>query len=105
MPASFYPLVVLIVNDHPDTAESLAAVVRKWGHEPHTAYMPTEAVVATDDDPPDVILMDIGLFGMDGYRLARNLCDRLAQRPLLVAVTGHAGLEERSKEEGFDHHL
>jgi DNA-binding response OmpR family regulator len=105
MAGSVQPLTVLIVDDYPDAAESLAAVVRKCGHDPRTAYTPTEAVIATDVDPPDVILMDIGIPGMDGYRLARKLCDRLGRRPLLIAVTGQPGLEERSRDEGFDHHF
>jgi two-component system OmpR family response regulator len=105
MAGSIHPLTVLIVDDHPDTAESLAAVIRKCGHDPHTAYTPTEAVQATDADPPDVILMDIGIPGLDGYTLARKLCNRLTRKPLLVAVTGLPDLEDRSKQEGFDHHF
>ena len=47
MAGSVQPLTVLIVDDYPDTAESLAAVVRKCGHDPHAAYTPTEAVTKT----------------------------------------------------------
>jgi CheY-like chemotaxis protein len=105
MPGSLYPLTVLIVDDHPDTAESLARVVNLCGYDAHTAYTPTEAVLATDADPPDVLFLDIALPGMDGYRLAKKLCDRLARKPLLVAITGFQNLEDRSKAEGFDHHF
>jgi two-component system CheB/CheR fusion protein len=55
--------------------------------------------------PPDVVLMDIGLPGEDGYAVARRVCAALRRRPVLVAVTGHQDLEGRSRVEGFDHHL
>jgi DNA-binding response OmpR family regulator len=105
MPYRPYELTVLIVDDDPDTAETLAHLVRRCGHEAHTAYSPEAAVLATDADPPDAVFVDIGLPVMDGYALARKVCDRLARRPLLVAVTGRDGLEARSATEGFDKHL
>jgi DNA-binding response OmpR family regulator len=98
-------LSVLVVDDLRDAADSLADILRAFGHEARTAYTPTEAVIAVGDFAPDVILMDIGIPGLDGYRLARKLCGLLDRRPLLVAVTGCGGLEERSREEGFDHHF
>jgi two-component system, OmpR family, response regulator len=99
------PLAVLVVDDSRDCAESLADVLRGHGHDVRTAHTPTEAVLAVEDFRPEAVLMDIGIPGLDGYRLARKVCDRLAYKPLLVAVTGHAHLEERSRAEGFDHHF
>jgi DNA-binding response OmpR family regulator len=58
-----------------------------------------------DADPPDVVMLDIGIPGLDGYQLARKICNRLTRRPLLAAVTGLPGLEDRSREEGFDRHF
>jgi CheY-like chemotaxis protein len=98
-------LSVLVVDDNRDGADSLADVLRAYGYEVRTAYTPTEAVIAVGDFAPDVVLMDIGIPGMDGYRLARRLCERLARRPRLVALTGYAGLEVRSRDEGFDAHF
>jgi CheY-like chemotaxis protein len=105
MAGSIYPLTVLVVDDNRDAADILAAIVRQCGHVAVTAYTPTEAVMAVAAASPDAIMMDIGIPGMDGYRLARKLCDRLTWNPLLIAVTGHPGLEERSRQEGFDHHF
>jgi CheY-like chemotaxis protein len=100
-----YVLTVLIVDDNPDAAESLAHLVRRCGHDAHTAYSPREAVLAVDADPPDVVFLDIGIPGLDGYQLAGKVCERLTRRPLLAAVTGIPGLEERSRAEGFDRHF
>jgi DNA-binding response OmpR family regulator len=49
--------------------------------------------------------MDPGMAGMDGFKLAREVCGRLARRPLLVAITGHTTLARRSQNEGFDDHF
>jgi CheY-like chemotaxis protein len=99
------PLTVLIVDDERDAAESLAGVLGLGGHDARVACTPTTAVIEAAARPPDAIIMDIGIPGMDGYRLARRLCEVLPARPLLVALTGYANLEERSREEGFNHHL
>jgi two-component system, sensor histidine kinase len=51
------------------------------------------------------MFINIGLPGLDGYRSAQRLCERLGYRPKLVALTGYTNLEERSRDEGFDHHF
>jgi len=94
-----------VVDDDPDWADSLADFLRAHGHEARTAYTPTTAVIEATSFRPDAMLMDIGIPGMDGYRLANKLCDLLGRRPLLVAITGCGHLEERSRQEGFDHHF
>lgn len=99
------PLAVLVVDDSRDCAESLADLFRGHGHDVRTAHTPTEAVIVVADFRPDAVLMDIGIPGLDGYRLARRVCDRLGYKPLLVAVTGYPGLEDRSRQEGFDRHF
>lgn len=104
-PAPRAPLAVLVVDDTRDCAESLAGVLRAYGHEARTAHTPTEAVIAAAAWPPDVVVMDIGIPGMDGYRLAQKVCAQLTRKPFLVAVTGYGDLEERSRQEGFDHHF
>jgi PAS domain S-box-containing protein len=102
------PRRILVVDDHPDVAESAALLLRLWGHEVHTVADGPAALQAVLSFRPEVVLLDIGLPGMDGYEVAR----RLRQHPdtrtvLLAALTGYGQEEDRrkSKEAGFDCHL
>jgi CheY-like chemotaxis protein len=99
------PTRVLIVDDHPDGADTLAQVLRFVGHEARVARTPEEAARIVGGFTPDAVLMDIGLPGLDGYRLADQLCRALGRRPLLVAMTGYPRLADQSRDEGFDHHF
>jgi signal transduction histidine kinase len=101
-------LRVLIVEDNHDTAESEAKVLELAGHEVYTAFEGITAVETARDHPPDVVLLDIGLPGMDGYEVARRLQQEPGlERALLVALTGFGQEEDRrrSSEAGFAHHL
>jgi DNA-binding response OmpR family regulator len=101
-------LSVLVVDDLEDTANTTAAVLAMSGHAVRTAYSGEEAVRAADADPPDVVLFDIGMPGMDGWELARRLREAaVVKRPLLVAVTAAATDADRKKsdEAGVDLHL
>jgi CheY-like chemotaxis protein len=102
-------LSVLIVEDDRDTAHSLAALVELWGHRPRTAAdgMAGLAATAPSEAPPDVALLDLGLPGMDGCDLARQLRQRLGPELLLVALTGYGQEEDRrrTRQAGFDHHF
>src|SRR5262249_33438167 len=82
-------LLVLVVDDSPDCAESLALLLRSWGYEAVVTSDGHAALEAAHGCPPDVVLFDLALPGMDGYQLARRL-RRIAgmERALLVAVTG-----------------
>jgi CheY-like chemotaxis protein len=95
----------LLVEDHPDGAATMAAVLGLAGHDVRVARTPAEALDALDAFPPDGVVLDVGLPGMDGYRLAGLLCARLGRRPLLVALTGYPRLADQSRDEGFDHHF
>jgi two-component system CheB/CheR fusion protein len=99
------PLSVLIVEDHPDGAESLAKVLGLYGYEARVARNGDKAVKAVDDFPADVVILDIGLPGMNGFAVAKKLCEVSKRRPLLVAVTGYGNMEARARSEGFDHHF
>src|ERR1700722_11254991 len=100
------PLRVLVVEDNPDTAESLAMLLRLYGHEVKTANAGPAGLQATLSQTPDVVLMDIGLPGIDGYEVARRIREK-TDKPLLIAMTGYGQTEdrERSKESGFEYHL
>jgi PAS domain S-box-containing protein len=101
-------LRVLVVDDNVDAAESLAVMIRLWGHEVHLAHDGRSALAAAAALRPDVVLLDIGMPGMDGYEVAR----RLRQDPdlgaaVMVAVTGWGQEDDRrrSHEAGFTFHL
>ena len=99
---------VLVVDDNVDSAETLATLLRMSGHEVKTAYTGPAALAAAGADPPEVILLDIGLPGLNGYEVAR----RLRQDPRLggirlVAMTGYGEESDRrlAEEAGFDRHV
>ena len=99
---------ILVVDDNPDAADSLAMLLRLDGHEVHTVYGPLEALEAADRLKPEVVFLDIGLPHMDGYEVARRLRANNGQRQLrLVALTGYGQQEDRARSEiaGFDEHL
>jgi CheY-like chemotaxis protein len=99
---------VLVVDDNVDAADSLALLLRVIGHETRIAHDGLEALVAARAFLPDVVLLDIGLPGMDGYEVARQLRGEPDLRTaLLIAQTGYGQDEDRrrSREAGFDHHL
>lgn len=101
------PQKILIVEDNADTRESLKRVLALAGHEVEEAADAPEALSILCHRQPDVALLDIGLPGMDGHDLAREIRNRHGAAISLVAVTGY-GLEsdiERSLAAGFDAHL
>jgi CheY-like chemotaxis protein len=102
---------VLVVDDNRDSAETIAMLVELWGHDVRVVH-DGPAALASISEPidwcPEVVLLDIGLPGVDGYEVAR----RLRQVPalagiLMVAMTGYGQERDRqlSREAGFDHHL
>jgi signal transduction histidine kinase/ActR/RegA family two-component response regulator len=101
-------LRVLVVDDSRDTAQSLACMVERWGHEVRVAYDGPSALAMARVQCPDVVLLDIGMPGMDGYEVARGLreCEP-DEKLVLVAVTGYGQEEDRSlaRAAGFDYHM
>jgi signal transduction histidine kinase/CheY-like chemotaxis protein len=101
-------LRVLVVDDNVDTAKSLAVLLRRSGHDVRTAHDGPTALDVALDYRPDVVLLDIGLPGLDGYEAAKRLrMQPVLENAVLVAVTGY-GQEtdrQRSQEAGFAHHL
>ncbi len=99
---------ILVVDDNVDAARSLAILLNMVGHEVHTAQDGTTALHAAQVHQPDVVLLDIGLPGMDGLEVARHLRqDQKFKDILLVAITGYGQDEDRrrSEEAGFNAHL
>jgi signal transduction histidine kinase/CheY-like chemotaxis protein len=101
---------VLVVDDNVSSADSLALILKLEGHEVQVAHDGTAALDALRRFRPEVVLMDIGLPGMDGYEVALELKRQPELRKgivLLAAITGYAEAEakRRSREVGFDHHL
>jgi PAS domain S-box-containing protein len=99
---------VLLVDDNVDAMEMMAFLLAEMGYEAHTTADAGHLVQMALEQRPDVIVLDIGLPGVDGYELAR----RLKQNPQLasirlVAHTGYGSPEDRRKalEAGFDAHL
>jgi signal transduction histidine kinase len=99
---------VLVVDDNTDGAESLAQLLRLDGHAVEVAHDGPAALDAAAEFRPQVMVLDIGLPGMDGFEVARRLRARPDGRDLvLVALTGYGRDDDRalSRAAGFDHHL
>jgi CheY-like chemotaxis protein len=99
---------LLVVDDNVDAADSLAALLSLQGHEVRVARSGPAALEMVSDYRPDLVFLDIGMPGMDGYEVAR----RMRQVPglakvRLVALTGWGQHEDRrrSAQAGFDEHL
>ena len=101
-------LRVLVVDDNVDTVATLAMLVQESGHDVRTVYEGTSVVEVALDYRPNVVLLDIGLPGLNGFEIAKRIRQQPAlQKVVLVAMTGY-GQEsdrQRSHEAGFDHHL
>jgi CheY-like chemotaxis protein/anti-sigma regulatory factor (Ser/Thr protein kinase) len=101
-------LRVLVVEDHLDSADMMAYLIKAAGHRVHTAADGAAALEAALATQPDVVVCDIGLPGMNGYELAAQLRQQPALRGVkLIAVTGYGRDEDRRRAEaaGFDAHL
>jgi two-component system, chemotaxis family, CheB/CheR fusion protein len=99
---------ILVVDDNHDSADSLATLLQMRGHDVHTAYDGIRAVEDAQTLLPELILLDLGLPGLNGFEAARRIDgQRSDRRFLLVALTGLAQEDDRrrSREAGFDAHL
>jgi len=101
-------LKVLVVDDNVDTVLGFLMLLKASGHDVRSANDGLSAVEKAIEYRPDVVLLDIGLPGLNGYEVAR----RLRQHPnlkntVLIALTGYGQDTDRqaSKQAGFDHHL
>ena len=99
---------ILVVDDHIDTAQSLAMLLRRLGHDVQVAHDGHAALEAARLNRPQLVLLDLSMPGVDGYRVVMRLkSDPQFQRIRFVAVTGSEGDEarQRSRDAGFDDYL
>lgn len=103
-----HALRILVVDDNDDAAESMAILLRMSGHEVWTAHCGPTGLQSAQDHKPEVILMDLGLPGLDGFQVARRLREHPDfTRTIIIAVSGFGQKEDRERaiEAGFDYHL
>lgn len=102
------PRTILVVDDNRDAANSLAALFQRAGCEVRVAFDGLTALERLDERLPDLVILDIGMPGMDGHEVARRIRARTdGSRPTLIAMSG-LGQEadrRRSMAAGFDRHL
>jgi len=101
-------LRVLVAEDHGDAAESTRMVLELEGHDVRVARTGLEALEVAEGFPADVAIIDIGLPGLDGHRVAERLRTMPAYRSaILIAMSGYGRLEDKeaARGAGFDHHL
>ena len=99
---------MLVADDERDQVMTLAAILNDEGHDVREVYRGTEVLRMIADFDPDVALIDIGMPGMTGYDVAREVREHYGRaRPVLVAVTGWKKPSDRilAQLAGFDHHL
>jgi len=101
-------LRVLIADDERDQVATLGAILNDEGHDVREVYRGTEVLRLIAEFDPDVALVDIGMPGMTGYDVAREVREHYGtERPLLIAVTGWKKPSDRilAQLAGFNHHL
>ncbi len=99
---------VLVVDDNADAAEMMRTLLELDGHQVTAVYDGGTAIERAAALQPDVVLIDLGMPGMDGFEVARRLrAEPSLGRAVLVALTGYGQEEDvrRSREAGFDHHV
>jgi CheY-like chemotaxis protein len=102
-------LHILLVEDDAALAAALALWLGRHGHAVRVAPDGPAALRMAEASPPDVLVLDIGLPGLDGYgvaeRLREQVVPRLPKAPLLIALTGRAGEADRRRSEEAGIHL
>jgi two-component system, OmpR family, response regulator len=105
---STQPRRVLLVDDSVDAAEAMSMLLETLGHEVRVVHDGPSALAIVDDFAPEVVILDIGLPGMSGFDVARELRMRaVTKTALLIALTGYGADSDKqeARDAGFDHHL
>ncbi|WP_367874513.1 response regulator [Luteolibacter sp. Populi] len=106
--ADTHALKVLIVDDNRDSADSMGMLLEIGGHTVRIVHHGVDAIATAAEFLPQAVLLDIGLPGMDGFEVARQLrLNPELKTAFLIAVTGYGSDEDRhrAKNAGFDEHL
>jgi CheY-like chemotaxis protein len=100
-------LRLLIVDDNPDAADSMAMLAELEGARVRVAYAAELALAAIDEDPPQVVLLDIGMPGLNGYEACRRIRGKYGRRITVIAVSGWGQDVDKqlAADAGFDAHL
>jgi len=98
---------VLVVDDNHDLTNVLGTALRAFGHSVRVAYDGREAIQIAQEMHPQVVLLDIGLPGMDGLAVARELREKFGREMELVALSGYGQEQDKQKayEAGFDRYV
>lgn len=98
---------VLVVDDNVDAAEMLAETLRMVGFEVQVALDGPSALERAAPFAPDLVCLDIGLPGIDGFEVARRLRELGGRAPKLIAITGYGQRDDRARSlaAGFDRHM
>lgn len=99
---------IMVVDDNADAASVLSQIFSAHGHETFVAHNGADAMAAFDSFRPQVVLLDIGMPGMNGLEVARRIRNKgIIPSPLVIAVTGWDTPDDRTRshDAGFDHHL
>ena len=102
------PRRILVVDDNADAAEMLGALLQLYGHRVGIAHDGEQALEQAKESLPEIVLLDLGLPGMDGFQVAQALRkDPSTRGARIVAVSGYGRAEDRARTEraGFDMHL
>jgi len=98
---------ILVIDDNEDAANATAMLVEEMGGEARVAYDGESALEMLEEYQPDVVLLDIGMRGLDGYETCQRIRVALGNRVLLIALTGFGQDQDKEKatRAGFDAHL
>jgi CheY-like chemotaxis protein len=98
---------VLVIDDNVDAADSMRELLELEGYEARCDYNGAAGLQTAMEFKPELVLLDLGLPGMDGYEVLRRLRALPGTQPVVAAVTGygHTAERERMREAGFDHEL
>jgi CheY-like chemotaxis protein len=100
-------LRVLVVDDNRDAADSLALLLKLRGYQTFVTHDGDAALEAAERAHPHVVLLDLGLPGLDGFEVCRRLRLQGHEKAVIVAITGYGQAEDRRRSgaAGFDAHL
>ncbi len=98
---------ILVVDDNQDAANAMAMLIEEMGGQARVAYDGDSALEMLQEYQPEVILLDIGMRGLDGYETCQRIRRVLGNRVLVVALTGFGQEQDKEKaaRAGFDAHL